>query len=1123
MRKLIITILSVILMMQGVVPVLADEAMSSTDLTTTSEVVETDQDATTFSASEDELVENEAQSTYQVENDNKTQFQSSTEFTRSLLKSDYRDKHVIDYAKKEPMIPVFSGGEVTVSTYKDFKDALQSKQSVKVIVKPNSTITFNETVTIPTGYSKELDLGGNTINAQTNGSILVNGDYFKMKNGHITGGLGNAVDGIPHISKPNSSGFIRSAYVSNTYSRDLVFEDITHKNTSNYADGRDAMGGFLYGEGSNIFFIGNNKLSNGNFNIKSGNVTFLEGTFIGEVTRQTTGYPGWDSYGYGTNNIGYMGYLTGEQKEPSGPEKGDKRIYVAEGAEVELYNLNTAGGGGDFSRYTNNISNFSTLTVEGSLKMSSSGAPLRSILSETLNSSGVADPYKKSIARTYNGKVNINVMEGATLIAKTQKSTSDQGVIFSYKTTINLFSPEKVELHDISTTTIHPVFHAGYGAGGYDRPEYHNSINIYDSEINLWKMKNTFLDMPPIKRNVNSFENSGFYTFNLTTNYFVKGKTTLVEPFDSTLNNLTMIDYGRIVVNGDMPVIVPDEAFKQEGKYQFNNNDSTFYGTSYFMKLDENGNLLPVVKGDVKLVNKKDPQVVFNTTTEANGNWKFDFDSPMPGGEYLLTVNDGNRGKGQKSKVVPVTIHDKTPPTGETKLYKIKKGDKEALKNPGKDSVLSANDETTPKDRLIYEYYGLTEAERLRIIGTPGPHKVVVEIEDEAGNYTRLDAPVLVYEGDEPKDAYITGRDFDISRQLFVGATPAEKRELILKNEYGNAKGYRLTDTTIEDVTADPNAFLMDIGPPLIKDGVESCAIVLSVAGTNVTKTIYARLLDDTMEIKVHQIEVLKGIPTIDDLKKQQVIYGDLVNKKTVPTVTYYIEKPKTSQQIPVSTILDDLEQKGRIRLDRTGYNRIKPTDDEYWVILSDLSGNKVKKTSSLDVDVSQTNISFDIYIEYNPLTTFASVPNLDYGEIKVTKKAEETHPLLTPTVENGDTVGSNKVTVINTAERETWSVNLALDKDGILKKQSDSNKEKETFLGSLIYYKGGQELVVTDQLITLESYQKPSSAEIDLIKEYNLHSSQVDEGLRLKQRMGNSIGDYQGNLIWTLTDAPIP
>ena len=157
MRKLIITILSVILMLQGVVPVLANEAMSSTDLTTTSEVVETDQDATTFSVSEDELVENnqenEDQSTYQVENDNKTQFQSSTEFTRSLLKSDYRDKHVIDYAKKEPMIPVFSGGEVTVSTYKDFKDALQSTKSVKVIVKPNSTITINETVTIPTGYS----------------------------------------------------------------------------------------------------------------------------------------------------------------------------------------------------------------------------------------------------------------------------------------------------------------------------------------------------------------------------------------------------------------------------------------------------------------------------------------------------------------------------------------------------------------------------------------------------------------------------------------------------------------------------------------------------------------------------------------------------------------------------------------------------------------------------------------------------------------------------------------------------------------------------------------------------------------------------------------------------------
>lgn len=152
------------------------------------------------------------------------------------------------------------------------------------------------------------------------------------------------------------------------------------------------------------------------------------------------------------------------------------------------------------------------------------------------------------------------------------------------------------------------------------------------------------------------------------------------------------------------------------------------------------------------------------------------------------------------------------------------------------------------------------------------------------------------------------------------------------------------------------------------------------------------------------------------------------------------------------------------------------------------------------------------IFVEYEPKNTFASVPDLRYREIKPTSNNQRTHELLT-----GSAAGSNKVTVFNTEEKDKWSLNLALLDNEI----KNEDKEGDLFLGGLVYYKQGQEIAITGNALTLESYEKSPSDEVDLIKDINLHSSKEDEGIRLKQRMGNSVGHYKGTLVWTLSDTP--
>lgn len=1132
MKKKVILFLSVLLMTQSLVPLLTNGTETTFSVSDSEQFKVDEADETTYQLDEgngepiDLLEETESTSEEPKELD----YTSSTDFFVEQLTY----SHVIETGKVAPTPPRFSDPRVIdVSDPTILKAYLEDAGSYKIRLTKNISLTNR--IVIPEGTAKELDLNGTTINAGTSGQIEVQGNYFMLKNGSVIGGFGDNSQYVPvEDTKLTAEQYNRSGFIfapgqlyrnGPPLENDIVIQDINHRNNNvNY--NKDDSGGFMSVNTSNIFFSGNNTLTNGSFNIKGGSITFMDGKFVGKVTRQVSTLLGlgFDAYGDGgTINIGFFGWGTHKQRAISNQTNGDKRVTILENAEVELYNLNETG----HDRYSNCIGNFSVLTVYGSLKMESVGPVLRTIVSEGHNAKEVPQ-YEKSVARTYNGHTNINIMEGSSLYGQSKKSR--RGAMYLYNTTLNIYSPFEFELHDVAPTDKKPFFTAGNKNA--TRNGIGSEINLYDLDVAVWNVGDTnkvlFDDS---WEGVQTLERKYFYSF-VGSN---AGSLMAEEPKNIGLSNFNVNNYGRIWIEGDGPVIVPDSKFKSGNEYRFGNGDSEFYGKAYYRKKDDNGNIVPIRNGKVTLHRRGDGSPVFETQTDNDGNWHFEF--PRDGDNEIakvglnqLTVTEplDNR----TSKAINVHVRDTIPPTGETKLIKVEEGGKkigEDLRDARR-SMAWAKDETTPENRLEYEYANFPESERVRVLNKVGMHTLKVRIRDEAGNESPLiDAPVMVYKkGTDPdKLGFVEGNDFEVDKNIFYSSTQAEKIKLI--KDYGNAKAFEFTEQGYLDVTDDTSKFKIDIGKSTDGDKTVPITLSLVINSSVVDKlTIKAILVADSITIEIYQVE---KITSTDDIEKSPKIYSNLSNpskENEVPITKIYYPKP-TSNSVKIDDLLKELEASNRLKLDWLGYNQIEGEKDKNGVkyhteMLFAFNGvpngwsysynSTLFYSDSGPLTVNQ----YRIYVDYDTQIGLLEVPNLTFGEIEITSKNEETYELETPNSESNPSVSSNRATIINTSKKKEWALNLAL-KDNEIK-----NKKGDQFLGGLAYYQtGGNIIDITGDSVTLEHYNESNPSKVELIKEINFHSNQKDEGIRLKQRIGNSVGEYSGNLIWTLTDAPVP
>lgn len=1108
MKKIIIAILSTMLMTQSIVPVIAEGTLitefseeqvihetneSSEEQTITSfeelEAVEST-DANVIEKNEDE---NNIEEIQEITKDSNIEIVSSNQFLSGVL---FTNPYFnAEYGISEPISPGDLGPIIEVGDFTMLQYHLQTPYPARI--KLTRRISFpsyegSAVINIPSGARKELDMNYQTLDAGLYGQIQVNSDYFYLKNGLITGGYSKNT--IP--STKQAGGFIYAP--RGNWDASLIIENVRHDNPGVPKKG---TGGFIVAYGSNIFFKGNNTLNNSNFNVVGGAVTFLDGNFNGQVNRMN-GNAGLDNTGDGTINIAFARGKDNERREAN-QYKGDRRIYVKSQADVTLTNPDDLGS----ATNTNVISNFSVITVDGVLRIDSKRTAIQTVASKYRTGGG----YASSDAQTYNGHANIYINEGATFVVHSTPSKSSHGIIYSHYTTLNVYKPALFDLrYDI------------YNHQNFYHVNDPSDMNLYEMDIEVWNIKDKNNGSVPNKtwKDVNTLEVKGFeWVFSR------QGKVTAKPNIDG-LGNFKILDYSRIRSEGEFPIIIPDSKYnRNDGNYHYGNGDGTengpktvdpegrFFGISHYR------NFSPVVNG--KVVLQSDTSMTnLTTTTNSKGEWEFNKgELPRKVGWYSLYVIDG---EGKTSRKEKVYVTDTIAPKGETKLVKIEEGDKTKLL----DASLSIDgdytyDETSPKDKLRYEYLGLSESERLRIISTVGMHNLTVGIYDEANNELRKNAPVLVYKKGTDPDllGYIEGHDFEIDKNIFTTASEKEKRQYVL--QYGGAKAYERIGNGYNDVTADEAKFTMKYGP-ISSDGKKQPVILnLVINGkVEVTETIYAILVDDSMAINFHFVEMYRY--TNEAVNKPKV-YSDLTNKKEADVVKTYYKRPATStESINVEELMKKLNSENRLQMDYMGYDRFKEVNPgkkttEFAIYYKTNSFSYSHMSETIEYNDMFHLIEADVYIRYNTQTLFSDVPHLTYGDIDITDKNEETYELQTPTAGSGPTIGSNRVTVINTAKKKNWSINLAVKDNKIL------NEKNEQFIGGLVYYKNGQEFDITGSPVTLESYYEPVPSKIDLIKDVNFHSQNTDEGIRLKQRMGNSVGNYSGDLIWTLTDSPIP
>ena len=1102
MKKIIIAILSTMLMTQSIVPVIAEGTLitefseeqvihetneSSEEQTITSfeelEAVEST-DVNVIEKNEDE---NNIEEIQEITKDSNIEIVSSNQFLSGVL---FTNPYFnAEYGISEPISPGDLGPVIEVGSFGRLKELLELRAPTRIKLTQGFSFPSSESsavINIPNGARKELDMNFKTLDAGLYGQIQVNSDYFHLKNGSIIGGYSKNT--IP--STKQAGGFVYAP--SGNWDASLIIENVRHDNPGAPKKG---TGGFIVAYGSNIFFKGNNSLNNSNFNIVGGAVTFLDGNFNGQVNRMN-GNAGLNNTGDGTINIAFARGKDNERRVAD-RYKGDRRIYVKSQADVTLTNPDNQGS----PTNTNAISNFSVITVDGSLRINSKMTAIQTVASKFRTGGG----YSGSDAQTHNGHANIYINEGATFVVHSTPTKMSHGNIYSHYTTLNAYKPALFDLR--YDYYIHQnFFHVNDPS----------DMNLYEMDIEVWNIKDKNNGSAPNKtwQDVNTLEVRGFEWI-----FSRQGKVTAIPNIDG-LGNFKILDYSRIRSEGEFPIIIPDSRYdRNDGNYHYGNGDlmkeepkkidpeGRFFGTSRY------SDFTPVVNGEVVL--QSDTSMTnLRTTTDPNGNWEFDKNQlPRKVGWYSLYVID-NEGRSSRKEKVYVT--DTIRPTGEPQLVEIEEGDTSALRDASL-SVKGAEDETTTKENLIFEYVNLPDSERMRIINTPGMHLVKVSVSDEAGNQLLLDAPISVLKkGIDPnKKGYVDGHDFEMDKAEYNATT--NKRELIIK--FGDAKGYELTDQGYKDVTSDSNKFKVTIISTVGNKVTVKLSLVINGKEED-SKNIVITLVENSFLIEFHFVE--KYNDKYSGLISPK-IYSNLANKTVAPHANIYYPKPKKGESVHIPTLMNKLRDENRMQLDYLGYDRFilgTPQNERTkFTIAYDTGFGSTTQVEYEDSILFQSNAQLKrclIFVGYTTHTMFAEVPNLTYGEIEVTSKNEETHELEKMS-SNNPNAGTNRVTVVNTSKKANWNINLAVKNNRI------ATQSGEQFLGGLVYYKNGQEYDITGDLITLESYNEPNKNNIDLIKDINFYSQNRNEGIRLKEFMGNSVGNYSGDLIWTLSDAPIP
>ncbi|MBO0476485.1 hypothetical protein DOK76_05340 [Vagococcus sp. DIV0080] len=1062
MKKTLFIIISLFFALMIPINTLA-EVTSFSDSSSIEYVTEFSEEGTTFSS----VDESTTSSTVKEEIN-----QTAGGMALQALGSKY---YTVDYgplAPKESGLELLPVVEMKTTTYKEFKDLLQSDSLIRIkligdIMFPNDEA--NARIVIPEGGNKELDLNGNKLIAGTKGQIEVQSDYFNMKNGSVRGGYWNESCWIPSIVWGENhayarGGFIYSPTTSKTAS--LVFENITHESEYREKDDK-ARGGFVVGINDDIFFSGVNKLTNGNFNAKGGNVTFINGDFTGEVTYNG----GWYNAGpfsreRGAVNLSFPGY-DDQKRRPANAFDGTRRVTVKEEASVNLTNHNT-----NHSEYNNNIGNFSTITVDGEMRMTCKSPAMRTIASERDTQS--AGNYE-SDAQTWNGMANININEGAIFYAESTHPSGNSGVIYTYRLNVNVDNPYLLDLRYFGNWNFFRAYYRGFGPADIRN----SNFNVYNSDLGVWNRDKLGVKNPDeYWQNMDYLKVSQFYEGN-------RGSVT-AEPKKNKIEAFDINKYGRVSNDITVPVVIPGEEFEiGSRKYQVGNGSDKFYGTTAYRNL-EDGSIVnkPAVGAKIEIRDATN-KVVTETLVKEDGSWEFDafFKKRIKAGNHTLRLED----KGQREDSVPILIKDTLPPIGESKLYIFEEKLANALNSPQTKSLKSYEDETTTDKNKLKFAYRVSDEDKARGIDlehirtTPGFYEVYVDITDEAGNTGPVLAPIMVHEKGKPVfDSFVSGRDFNIDFHKWDMSSDSEKQQFVKDPNYGYGRAFKIdkVTNTYTEVT-DTTDFIIDI-PTKPSGGWQpdtSHSIKLSL-GT------YSRTIEAHLEKKSVNMTVIQ----VYEDQNGKKIYKDISDQpKEVDEFKYTVDSG--------ADLMSELEKyplaDSNFKLTYDWYN--SPKKNEYKIMIDGQESPPLQKVPTKD---------FTILYEYGGKMT-VEASNLHFGQEEVTGVDGK---IGLP--KGGNATQNKDIEIINTTLSPEWKLNVSVPK-GI--KTIPDNVKSEVFLGHLMFERNGNPVTIGST----------GTKFTDHVTTGDKMTTVIPMDIKLIQNVGNKKSHYKGEMLWSLEDSP--
>lgn len=959
------------------------------------------------------------------------------------------EPYTIDTIPTTP--PSFEGNQVIkVYTVDDMGWKLYDPSLTNVTFELQNDISFN-TESLING-DKAINLNGHTMTLGTKGYFLMpNGSTtkkFKMYNGTIAGGSTDL--GLGGLSSSTPDSAILNAHYS--VNADIVMEDINYTSADN-------GGSFMDTIASNVFWLGNSTIKTYGANMRVGNAVFL-GNFTGNAFGNRT--INYDGTGYGGVNIIFAGYAysylnkANRGSQTMSKTNGDRRIYIAKESSVTLTNTNTSN-----LPSANNIGNFATIVIEGSLKATAYGTSLRT----TASSKNVQTEYTNQ-AGTFNGQSNIYVNEDAKFVTESTAVSGSYGALYTYNTDVYAYRPNIFDMRY-------------FGKGNFfyaysDTPR--SNLKLYDLDMAVWAKNqqgignpsNTVAGAPAIWQNVG---------YMLLINFW-NNDANNVDSSDTTLNKNTfrIDDYSRVSNDITLPMIVPDDVFKKAGstdQYAVNNGEERFYGSTDYYYPD--GTLVNKKAAGASVGLYSGNLLLEMVQTDSNGDWSFNnFNSKkLSAGTYTLKMFDADK---RTAKNVSVTVNDTIPPEATTKLYKFKQGTTTALTNPKGDSIQTFSDETTSSSKITFKYQ-LTEEERQDIIKTPGYYEVIVEVSDEAGNVNEVPAPVIVYEDIIPVTGFISGQDFEVDYDKWINANDTQKRDILIDEAYGKLKGYQISGSVVTDVTTDATKLTATFTGHTWEPK-KTYSIQTNVPGYS--KVIKVTLVPSEVKMSLKQVYAGTDAP----------IYTDLTNNTPIDNSRTFNKKTGDS----LETVLNEMITKGDLKLNHTGYGTLDVKDFEVVI-----SGVVVTPTPTVVPDVP-----FDLVYEYQGEMQFNEAPNLEFGKIEVSGSSQ---------LSALETTSSSTVKIINTLLDYNWHLKLSLpEPEGI-----SNIRTKETFLGDLVYYDSSTSRKVINQTGIEISSQKPTDKALSV---FDVRGDS-ETGIRLEQKIGNRADKYSGDLLWSLEDTP--